>query len=73
MVARDELIAAWKTICQTSKDGDIVVSRKKGEWKAQITAFMDAGIAHEIVTYMADMENGGGEDWTPNMFEGHEP
>lgn len=69
-MTRQELEQAWMIICQASKEGDFTVTRKKGEWKVQVTSFMDASLAHRIVSYLADCENAEGEaDWKPNMFD----
>ena len=72
-MTREELQTAWLRICEASEEGDFKVSCKKGQWKVEISSFMDAGIAHAIVTYMAAKAGAdvgsGGEDWSLKMFE----
>lgn len=66
---REDLEAAWLLICSTAKDGDFVVSRKKGEWKIQVASLMDATLAHRVVSYMAERETEEGDEWHPDMFD----
>lgn len=68
-MTRTELETAWITICQSAKDGDFTLSRKKGEWKVQLATMTDASLAHRIISYMAKSEDTEDENWHPDMFE----
>ena len=67
-MTREELTAAWLLICSTSKDGDFSVSRKKGEWSIKISTLMDATMAQQIMSFIAQKEDEE-DDWHPRMFE----
>lgn len=67
-MTREELTSAWMAVCASSEEGDFTVTRKKGEWKVQITTYMDAALAHQIVSFMAKTGNKDSTDWHPDMF-----
>lgn len=67
-MTHEELAEAWLAVCSTSEEGDFTVSRKKGKWEVKVTTYMDATLAHKIMSFMTASDDEKPNDWHPDMF-----